>query len=469
MQQTKGRILFFYPNSEGYGGVPNGIALLSGCLKIAGFETRCFDTTFLNSNPKTLENRDKHGGAEKVDPNETWGKWDPDLAKKIPELLLKEIDIYKPDLIAVSHVDIGITFVAPLLKLIKENYNIPIVVGGITATTSPELIIQNDYVDMVCVGEGEEAIVELAKNIVNKKEYHLIKNIWVKNRGTVIKNPLRNMIDLNTIPDQDWSIFDERHYYKAYCGKFRRTGFFELARGCHFNCTYCTTATLRKMYKDLGHFIRLRDIDKTFDEICNINKKYNLELIFFIDDDFLGMSFERFDYFCKEYKKRINLPFYIQTRSETIKEDYIKRLKEINVSTIGIGVEHGNEEYRKKFLNRKMSNENLKKAFNLVHKYDIRTTANVIIGMPGETEKLFFDTVRLIQELNPKSISINYFQPFRGTKMREMAIEAGVIDKDHIIKESNTCLDLPSFPRERILHYYENFKKYVDGELLLEE
>jgi len=60
------------------------------------------------------------------------------------------------------------------------------------------------------------------------------------------------------------------------------------------------------------------------------------------------MPAKRFNYFCKEYNRRINLPFYIQTRSDVVTEEYVNKLKKINISTIGIGIEHGNEGLRKK-------------------------------------------------------------------------------------------------------------------------
>lgn len=459
------RVLFLYPNSEGLGGVPNGIALLSGCLKEAGFTTKCFDTTFFNSPPLTYFQRSKHRYFLDADHTKFWGEWDPELPKKIPELLIKTIAEFKPLLVAVSHVDIGVTYMKPLLKLIKDNFNIPIIAGGITCTSSPELVIENEYLDMVCVGEGEQALIELSNALAEGKDYSRIKNLWVKKDGQIIKNTLRPLIDMDTLAFQDWSIFDARHYYKPYCGAFRRTAFVEMARGCHFNCTYCVNSTLRKMYHGLGSFIRNRSIDETIGEILYLNKLYNLELLLFIDDNFLGMERGRFDYFCQRYKKEVNLPFYIQTRSETVKEDYINALKDINISTVAIGIEHGSEEFRKKYMNRHMSNASIKKAFDIVHKYDIRTTANIIIGMPFETEEMMKETINLLKIVKPKSVSMNYFTPYRGTVMRDVAVKQKIISGDHIVKESNVCLDVPQFRAERIRHYYENLKKYVDGEL----
>lgn len=464
-QKTKGRVLLIYPNCEGGGGVPNGLALLSGCLKSAGFETRCFDTTFLNSPPLTHFYRKKHGGMMDADHTKFWGEWSPELRQQIPALFQKTIEEFRPDLIGVNIADVTYNFSKKLLNGINKKYGIPVVAGGPTPTLAPELFERDESFDVICLGEGEDALVELATAVTEHKDWSRIPNLWVRKNNEIVKNKLRPLKNLDELAFQDWSIFDPRHYYKPYCGAFKRTGFFELARGCPFNCTYCCTGNLRRLYEGLGSFLRQRSVDKTLDEICSIRKDYDLELVFFTDDNFLSMSEERFNYFCEQYKKRINLPFYVQTRAESIREDYIKRLTEIGVSTIAMGIENGNEEFRRRIMNRMMSNEVLEKAFAIVHKYKIRSTANIIIGTPYEEERTFYDSVRLLQKIKPASYSVNYFMPYRGTKMREMAVELGFIPKDHIINDSNTCLDMPQFRRERIIHCYENLKEYIEGEM----
>jgi radical SAM superfamily enzyme YgiQ (UPF0313 family) len=468
METKKGRVLFLYPDTEGDGGIPNGMALLSGCLRDAGFETACFDTTFLYSQPKTHLYRQRHGGLLKADHTKFWGEWNSSVPPKIPDLFLEKILEFKPNLIAVSIVDVAYNYAMWLLAQVKNKVHIPVIAGGHSVSMCPEMVIKNDGIDIICIGEGEEALIELADYITQGRDYSNIKNLWVKKDGAIIKNALRPLKDMDTLSFQDWSIFDMRHYYKPYCGSFYRTGFFELARGCHFNCSFCNTASYRRLYQGLGKFVRTRSIDKAFDEIEYIRDKYDLELIFFIDDNFLGMSAERFNYFCQQYKERINLPFYIQTRSEVVTEEYVSKLKDINISTIAIGIEHGDENLRKK-MNRHMTNENLIKAFDIVHKYNIRSTANIIIGMPHEEERMFKETIKLLRRIKPRSLSINYFQPYRGTLMREEAVRLGYIPADHIIGDSNVCMDMPLFRKEKQIHYYENFKKYVDGELELEE
>jgi radical SAM superfamily enzyme YgiQ (UPF0313 family) len=81
------------------------------------------------------------------------------------------------------------------------------------------------------------------------------------------------------------------------------------------------------------------------------------------------------------------------------------------ISTIALGVEYGNEELRTKVLNRKMSNDVIVDAFDITHNYGMRTTANMISGMPYDREELFIDSIDLLKRAKPKSVSLNYFVP----------------------------------------------------------
>ena len=69
-----------------------------------------------------------------------------------------------------------------------KRFNIPIVYGGVHATISPEDCIK--YADIVCVGEGEGAILDLVNSLEKNKKITRIKNLWVKKDEKIIKNPV---------------------------------------------------------------------------------------------------------------------------------------------------------------------------------------------------------------------------------------------------------------------------------------
>ena len=70
-----------------------------------------------------------------------------------------------------------------------------------------------------CVGEGEEAIVEIADAIDTGEDWTTVRNLCVKRGDEVVKNPSRQLVDLEDIAIPD---FDESRLVYITEGKVRR-------------------------------------------------------------------------------------------------------------------------------------------------------------------------------------------------------------------------------------------------------
>ena len=141
-----------------------------------------------------------------------------------------------------------------IIKSLKQ-LNIPIVYGGVHATISPQDCIK--HTDIVCVGEGEGAIIELAVAIEKNKSINKIKNLWVRDKKTnkIIKNPVRDIIDdLDSLPLADYDIKNHYILEKSRIRKFKEYDlsgqiFFLTGRGCPYGCDYCSNSLFNELYK----------------------------------------------------------------------------------------------------------------------------------------------------------------------------------------------------------------------------
>jgi len=96
-----------------------------------------------------------------------------------------------------------------ITQKLKENYEFPILWGGIHPTVKPEECL--DYADMICIGEGEQAMSELTDKMQNKQDYYDIKGMGFNNKGKVIINGYQELpgtkksefTHLDQIPFQD--------------------------------------------------------------------------------------------------------------------------------------------------------------------------------------------------------------------------------------------------------------------------
>ncbi|MFQ5964912.1 MAG: B12-binding domain-containing radical SAM protein, partial [Candidatus Scalinduaceae bacterium] len=225
--------------------LPVGLSLISACLKEKGFQVKLFDTTFYKTSKETGDEiRARNLQVRKTDPEKLGIIYkDTDLF----EDLKKIVEEYSPNIIGMSCIECTYTLGIEMLRSIRH-YNIPTIVGGIYATFAPEEIIAENCVDMVCVGEGEYALVELCTKILQRQDITSIQNIWVKKDGKLFKNGIRKPVDIDKLPFQDWSIFAQKRFYKPMGGKIAMTGTFEMNRGCPYSCRFCSDYGLNKLY-----------------------------------------------------------------------------------------------------------------------------------------------------------------------------------------------------------------------------
>lgn len=453
------RILLGYMNSFMDNLVPVGVSLLSACLKKQGHETALFDTTFYRTRQKTGDEARVETLQVKATNLADYGI----IEEKgdIVDDFHRKIKDFNPDLIAFSVVEPTYEIGKALLNTIQGS-GIPVVVGGIHATMALEDVLREASIDMICVGEGENALTTLANRIQSKENYSDIPNLWIKENGNIIRNPLGPLINLDSLPDQDWSIYDKKRFLKPMGGRVWTSGPVELDRGCTYHCAFCCNDQLQANYKGIGKYPRQRSVKKFLAELKDKKDNFGLEYLYLVAENFLHMPDERFNEFVKGYSN-IRLPFWIETRPETVDPDKIRKIQDIGCEGISMGVEHGNDNFRRTMLNRYVKNEKIARAFEIAKQSGIRVCANNIIGFPDETRELVFDTIELNRQLNPTNVITNIFCAYRGTRLHTHSVQKGYIPVDSIAGDyrSDAGLDMPQLSREAVRGLQRTFPLYV--------
>ncbi len=442
------------------------ISLFSAILKKQGHGVQIFDTTYysldygMDSDGSKMErlNVVPFKMEEKGIRRKT-SDWKKDLRE--------QIDTFAPDLLAISSTEDMWELGLKVLNEIKDykiKNNIPVIAGGVFATFAPEICIKEELVDLVCVGEGENALIDLCNRIENKKDYSDVTNLWVKkNRKVIKKNSISKPVNINDNPIIDISLFEENRLYRPMAGKVYKMMPIETIRGCPFTCRFCNSPDQMKLYKGLGsNFYRKKKMDLVYKELKYFKDVHKVEYNYFWADTFLGMSTEELDEFCEMYSG-INLPFWMQTRPETINDYNMKKLKSVGLHRISFGVEHGNEKFRKEILDRRWKNKDILDKLKIPKKYGIAFSVNNITGFPTETKKLAFDTIEFNKHIDADNANIYAFVPFHGTPLRKMCEDLGLIKPETITKclTAESQLNMPQYPPHEIEEIKKCFALYV--------
>lgn len=465
------RVLFLYPNERGMSTVPPAIAVLSQVLKDKGHDVGLFDTTFYEFDDElALEDVDKKK-AESLNFRPISDEEKAIITRKRGTAVAvsdfqKKVSEYNPHLIAVSVTETTFSRGLMLIESIRDR-KITNIFGGVFPTFAPDLVMAHDVVDMVCVGEGENCLADLADRMASESDYFDVTNLCLRMPdGQIRRNPITRPVDINlTPPVTDIGLFGEKRFFRPMGGKVRKLLPVETHRGCPYTCTFCNSPSQNELYGSFGRmsFFRKKNISLVREEIQSHIEKWGVEYIYFWADTFLAWTNREFDEFCEMYQD-IRLPFWCQTRIETITEAKLQKLKDIGLDRMTFGLEHGNEKFRREVVGRSYSNEDAIRLMKIPAELDITFSVNNMIGFPDETRELAFDTIELNRNFGSDNLSCSIFVPFHGTSLRRYAEARGYINREAICSVSNadeSVMSMPQWDRADISRLRSVFSMYV--------
>jgi radical SAM superfamily enzyme YgiQ (UPF0313 family) len=281
----------------------------------------------------------------------------------------------------------------------------------------------------------------------------------------ITKNPISDPVDIDIMPIMDITLFEEQRLMRPMAGKWYKMLPMETMRGCPYKCAYCNSPDQMNLYSAATpetSFFRKKSKDLVYKELKYFKDEVGVEYNYFWADTFLALSDKEFDEFCEMYSD-IKLPFWMQTRPETLTDYKVKRLKEVGLHRFNVGIEHGNDEFRRKILRRSWKNEDLIEALKIPRRHGVPFTCNNIVGFPTETRELAMETVELNWQVKADSQNLTAFVPFHGIPLRKMSEELGLVEPEEITKclTNDPQIDMPQFPKKEVLALTKCFVLYV--------
>ena len=457
------KVLLVYSNAPMDNLMPVSVSTLAGALRKHGFNSKLFDTTYYPMYDDTGPGAERKGSLQ-VAPISEFDYEKVGIKFKTTDVcddFRTCVEQYQPDLIALSTVEPTHLLGIKLLNSVRD-LKVTTIVGGCHTIFSPNHVFEEESVDIICLGEGEECLVELCAKMANKEDYTSIGNLWIKHDGKEYKNEKTEIKDIDHLPYLDFSVFDPKRVYRPMDGRLWRMAPIEFSRGCMYKCTYCSAPRFATVFEEQGDWLRHKSMENIQKEMKAYIDEYDIEYFYFVSETFLGIPDARFQEFCDMYKE-FRLPFWFNTRPETLRENKIKMLEEIGCHRMSVGLECGNEWYRKNILKRPVSNERTIKAMKMVADSSIQLSVNNILGFPGETREMIFETIHLNRQVNAKTYSCFIFQPYRGTDLYDYTVKKGYYDSNMLAKTVmfGSVLKQPHITSEELRGLHRTFPLYI--------
>jgi len=346
-----------------------------------------------------------------------------------------------PELIGISLMTHFFDRAVNLTKILKNEFKIPMIWGGVHASISPAECL--NHADIVCVGEGEEAVLDLANKIENKKDYFSTKSLWFKQNGKTIKNPVRPLAeDLDKYPFPDYELENQYilhkskvekmnlNLFKIYSSDYLSSkGTYRIicSRGCPFRCTYCYNSIFWNLYPNKGKYNRRRSVENIIKELEWV--KNNIKFIDFVrimDDSFIATSEEWVTNFCGEYKKRINLPISCLVNPQTINQKKVDLLWSAGLKHVQMGIE-SSERVNRDVYKRSTTDDQIIQVTKILNsKKGLICDYDLIVDNPYETREDKINKIKLFLKVpKPYILGLYSLILYPHSPLYEMAKKDG--------------------------------------------
>lgn len=400
---------------------PLGLAYVAGALEKAGFQVEVLDNYLL---------------------------------KKPIEDVKQEVKRLAPEMLGMTCGSVTYRRCIETAKAVKAVLPAcKVVVGGWHPSYLPESMLEHPAIDYVVMGEGERAIVELAKSITKGEDDSAIAKIsgLAYRRGEKItKNAPTFISDLDQVP------FPARHLLPMHLYSremeylsVKPVDTMNVIRGCPYNCAFCET---KKLW---GSKCRAFSPSRVVEELNHLVSDYGTKGIYFVGDNFT-IHKKRTIELCREIRKsKLDLEWVCDTRVDLISRELLKEMKVAGCRTIWFGVESGSSRILKK-INKQISLQQALDAFKLCREEEIRTASSFMLGLPGETVKDMEASFKFARKLDPDWVRFNIFVGYPGSDLYDEIMAKGLYDR---VEDFVTYVKTDDFNYEMVSKIQKRFHK----------
>jgi radical SAM superfamily enzyme YgiQ (UPF0313 family) len=227
-----------------------------------------------------------------------------------------------------------------IARLIKERRpDIHVTIGGVFPTAADAQVLGDSAdIDSVVRGEGEEAIVDLARRVAAGADPRDMAGLTFRKDGAIGRTPNRPRVE-----NLDSLAFPARRdleYILRTGAEPLASAYLVASRGCYAACTFCS---IHQIYGD--HQVKRRSPESIAAEMEQVSRQFGVTRFSFVDDLFVTPSPAGIRWvhdFCRVIQERgLDVNFYAEMRADTVDLELLGKLRRAGLHRLFIGMEAG--------------------------------------------------------------------------------------------------------------------------------
>lgn len=314
-----------------------------------------------------------------------------------------------------------------------------VILGGGSVSSEPTFMLERTKADFGVVGEGEETIVELVREIEGAQNFADVTGlVWRSpEKGIVCNSPRKAIMDLDALPFPDYEGFEVGRYVDQQLTRDLQAWYpvdrprylpIITSRSCPFKCSFC--------FHPVGDKYRVRSLDSVFSEIEYLIEHFKINM-FSTYDELFGFNREKTVEFCTRIKP-YGLKWAAQVRVDKVDRSLLNLLRDSGCVYLSYGIESASDivldGMRKHITKAQIDN-----ALDLTYEAGLQIQGNLIFGDRTETWETAHESLEWWLA-NPRyAINLGQISPYPGSALYSYALQRGLIkpeEKELYIKDA---------------------------------
>jgi len=306
------------------------------------------------------------------------------------------------------------------------DYEFKTILVGLYPSALPRKTLQDEKCDFVCEGEGVDTLLGLFQSdLVNVSK---VPRLWYRDDGEIKFTNMTPIIGNleQGLPGMAWDLLPMEKYrntvHFSMTNNNDRTPFASLytSLGCPYKCEFCCINA--PFGKATFRYWEPEFIIKEFDKIADMGIR-NIK----IADEMFVLNKNHFLKICDLIIERgYDFNIWAYARVDTVREEYLEKLKRAGVNWLALGIESGNRKIRIDSVKGKFQEVDVVDIVRKIESFEIEALGNYMFGMSGDTFETMQQTLDLAMELNTSWANFNPTIIFPGSPLFTESVNKGV-------------------------------------------
>jgi radical SAM superfamily enzyme YgiQ (UPF0313 family) len=292
----------------------------------------------------------------------------------------------------------------------------PVILGGAGFSILPEAILDYLGADMGIQGEGETIFPELLKRLSSGEKPKDLPGLFRRGKTSPVRRAFAKNLD--TLPLPEPSLLAH-----SLSGATNAPVPVQTRRGCPFSCSYCSTPTIE------GKTVRWRSAESVVAWLTRWVEE-GFRNFYFVDNTFnLPPSYAM--HLCSEITAAgLDISWRCILFPGGLDLKLIEAMAKAGCKEVSVGFESGSERVLRR-MKKQYSLEEVRRAFDLLRRYDVRRMGFLLLGGPGETRESAEESLAFADALDLDALKLSIgIRIYPHTDVAQAALEEGMISSE---------------------------------------